>query len=259
MKTWHYGLVAQWWAEFNTDGPEIAYFQKIIEQNGAPALDVGCGAGRLLVPFLKSGLDVDGVDASEDMVRYCRENVQSVGVETGLYAQQLHLLDLPRKYQTIICCGSLGLAGTREDDLEGLRRVRNHLEPGGVFAFDHYLPTAHAKSWQSWVHAPEGEEPRWSKPDRREAKDGSELVLQVRQLSLDPIEQTEVREIKVEQMRDGECIATEQMPLNINLYLKNELVWMLKLAGFMDVTVTAGLEDRAPTPYEDHYLSFIAK
>jgi len=21
--TWHYGLIARWWAEFNTDGPEI--------------------------------------------------------------------------------------------------------------------------------------------------------------------------------------------------------------------------------------------
>ena len=31
-QTWHYGLVAQWWAEFNIDGPEIAYFQKVIER-----------------------------------------------------------------------------------------------------------------------------------------------------------------------------------------------------------------------------------
>ena len=23
-QTWHYGLVARWWAEFNLDGPEIA-------------------------------------------------------------------------------------------------------------------------------------------------------------------------------------------------------------------------------------------
>jgi hypothetical protein len=25
-QTWHYGLVAKWWAEFNEDGPEIEYF-----------------------------------------------------------------------------------------------------------------------------------------------------------------------------------------------------------------------------------------
>jgi hypothetical protein len=40
--TWHYGLVAKWWAEFSEDGPEIAYFQRYVER-GQPALDVACG------------------------------------------------------------------------------------------------------------------------------------------------------------------------------------------------------------------------
>ena len=42
-KTWHHGLVAQWWAEFNEGGPEVPYFQKLIERYGQPDLDVGCG------------------------------------------------------------------------------------------------------------------------------------------------------------------------------------------------------------------------
>jgi hypothetical protein len=33
-QTWHYGLLAQWWAEFNVGGPEIAYYQKLIERFG---------------------------------------------------------------------------------------------------------------------------------------------------------------------------------------------------------------------------------
>jgi SAM-dependent methyltransferase len=64
-QTWHYGLVARYWAEHNTDGPEIPYFQKYIELNGQPALDAGCGTGRLLIPFLQAGLDVDGCDVSD--------------------------------------------------------------------------------------------------------------------------------------------------------------------------------------------------
>ncbi len=40
-QTWHYGLVAKWWSEFNDDGPEIAYFRKFIEGDGQPALDLG--------------------------------------------------------------------------------------------------------------------------------------------------------------------------------------------------------------------------
>ena len=66
VKTWHYGLMAQHWAERNTTGPEIAYFQQQIERYGQPALDAGCGTGRLLIPFLHAGLDVDGCDVSAD-------------------------------------------------------------------------------------------------------------------------------------------------------------------------------------------------
>ena len=42
-QTWHYGLMARYWAEFNTGGPEIEYFQRQIERFAEPALDVACG------------------------------------------------------------------------------------------------------------------------------------------------------------------------------------------------------------------------
>src|SRR5438067_1888816 len=60
--TWHYGLVARWWAEFNHGGPEIEYLRSILEADGQPALDVACGAGRVLLPLARAGLDVDGCD-----------------------------------------------------------------------------------------------------------------------------------------------------------------------------------------------------
>ena len=39
------------WELFSGDepGPDHAFFQRVIEQNGGAALDVGCGTGRLLV------------------------------------------------------------------------------------------------------------------------------------------------------------------------------------------------------------------
>ena len=48
-QTWHYGLVARFWAEFNVAGPEIACYQKFIESVGQPALDVACEPGRLML------------------------------------------------------------------------------------------------------------------------------------------------------------------------------------------------------------------
>src|SRR5262245_31100417 len=112
-RTWHHGLVARWWAEFNLDGPEIDFFGCYVEA-GQPALDLAGGAGRLLVPYLRAGLDVDGCDVSEDMLARCRERAEREGLTPTLYAQALHELDLPRRYRTILLCGGFGLGGRRE-------------------------------------------------------------------------------------------------------------------------------------------------
>ena len=84
-QTWHYGLVAKWWAEFRHDGPEIPYYQTIIRRFGEPALDVACGTGRVLIPALQAGLDVDGSDISGDMLALCREQAEQAGYSPNLY------------------------------------------------------------------------------------------------------------------------------------------------------------------------------
>jgi SAM-dependent methyltransferase len=93
-------------------GPEIQYFRRFVEE-GQPALDAGCGTGRLLAPCLRAGLDVDGCDASADMVALCRERARREGLEPTLFVQPLHEFDPPRRYRTIVACGVFGLGSTR--------------------------------------------------------------------------------------------------------------------------------------------------
>ena len=44
----------------------------------ARTLDVACGTGRLLIPYVADGLDVDGCDVSPDMIALCG-GLQNVG------------------------------------------------------------------------------------------------------------------------------------------------------------------------------------
>jgi hypothetical protein len=40
-QTWHYGLVARWWAEFNQANPdELAFYRAFVARDGQPALDL---------------------------------------------------------------------------------------------------------------------------------------------------------------------------------------------------------------------------
>lgn len=259
--TWHHGLVARWWAEFNRDGDDIAHFQRAIERSGEPALDLGCGAGRLLVPFLRAGLDVDGCDVSADMLAHCADLAESEGLAAQLECQPMCELELPRSYQTVVICGSFGIGGTRADDRQALRRIHRHLEPGGTLVFDLYLPNFELAVWRAWL--PEGRPPLpspWPKRgDRKQCADGTEIELKMRVLDFDPLNQVVTRELRAEHWVNGELAASEQSSLSINIYFKSEVLLMLEAAGFRDIQVTGGLSDRDAQPYEDDRLVFTAK
>ena len=216
-QTWHYGLVARWWAEFNDRaGPEeLAFYRAVVERDGQPALDLGCGTGRLLLPLLRAGLDVDGCDLSPDMLAHCRQRAARDGLAPRLYQQAMHELDLPRAYRTIFICDSFGIGGQREQDAEALRRCHRHLAPGGVLVFSHELPYADAEEWPYWLPEARRRLPQaWpATGDRRRAADGDELELRVRLVDLDPLEQRHTLQIRAALWRAGQRVAEEEHTL----------------------------------------------
>ncbi len=260
-QTWHYGLMATWWSEFNRDGPEIDYFRSFIEGGGEPALDVGCGTGRLLLPYVRAGLDVDGCDVSADMIARCSEVAAREGLSPTLSVQAMHELDLPRRYRTIIVCGAFGLASTREQDQGTLARFHEHLEPGGTLVLDNWVPYSDPDQWRYWPSAaraslPEPFEP--STTERRRASDGAEYALTIRVVDVDPLEQLTTLEMHAEEWRDGGMVAEEDHALTARSYFRDELLMMLERAGFVDVAVHGGYTRDDPTT-DDDVLVFVAK
>ena len=259
-QTWHYGLVARWWAEFNLDGPEIDYFRSFVDA-GQPALDAACGTGRLLVPYLHAGVDVDGCDISPDMLALARERAMREGLAPpNLYAQAMHELKLPRRYRTIIVCGGFGLGGERDHDVEALRRLFVHLEPGGMLVLDNEAPFARPGLWRYWVEDERNELPREYRDegDRRVTDDGSELELRSRILEVDPLAQRVVIQMRAGLRENGELVGEEEHTLAMTLYFTHEIVLLLERTGFVDIQLRAGYEDRPPTS-DDDFVVFIAK
>ena len=260
-QTWHHGLVATWWAEFNDDfrPHEVQYFRQYVEE-GQPALDVACGTGRLLVPYLRAGLDVDGCDVSADMIEHCRARAAREGLSPKLFVQAMHELELPRAYRTIFVCGAFGLGSTREQDAVALRRFHELLEPGGTLLIDIEVPCADAKQWRYWTSDGRRALPEELPPprERRLASDGAEYTLRGRVVDLDPLEQRVMLVMHAERWRDGSLDAAEDRTLTINLYFRNELLLMLERAGFASVEVQGDHNDRPATP-DDEFLVFVAR
>jgi len=260
-QTWHYGLIARWWAEFNESDPEeLAFYRGCIERFGQPALDVACGTGRLLVPLLAAGVDVDGIDLSDDMLAFARDAAQQRGYQPRLLRQAMGELEPPRTYRTVYICDSFGIGGRRADDQTMLRRIHDVLEPGGALVFSHDLPHDDPAQWAYWLPDRRRELPQpWSEGgDRRRAANGEEIELGGRIFDLDPSSQVVTMQMRPRLYRDGALVSEEEHTIRIALYFRQELLAMLADAGFRSVEVQAPYAGRAATA-DDTSLVFIAR
>lgn len=97
---------------------------------GGPVLEPMCGSGRFLLPLLRSGIEVEGVDDAFDMLEACRRHAAKRQLKPVLYKQSVEALSLPRRYRmAFVPSGSIGLL-----ECDGLKKalfsVLRHLEPG---------------------------------------------------------------------------------------------------------------------------------
>ncbi|MEP6752590.1 MAG: class I SAM-dependent methyltransferase [Candidatus Dormiibacterota bacterium] len=262
--TWHHGLMARWWAEFVAAEPEeLAYFRAAIRKFGEPALDLGCGAGRILIPILAGGFDVDGSDVSADMVAEARALAVKNGHSPGLTVEPMHELDLPRRYRTIYMCGAFGIGSRRDQDLEALRRAYRHLEPeGALLIANHWFPYGEAdeKRWSRWLPGHRADLPReWpTEGERRTTSDGDEIEMFFRMGDLNPLQQLTRLQMRARLWHEGQIVKEEAHDLHENLYFAQEILLMLDDAGFKDVVIEGGYTGQPATP-DDGMVVFVAR
>jgi SAM-dependent methyltransferase len=231
------GLAAVAWELFSGEEPgaDFPFFRGRVASDGTAALDVGCGTGRLLMPMLREGLDVEGVDPSEDMLAICRRRAASRGVAPVLYRQAMEALELPRRYRTIfIPCGTFQLLDERAAAWEALRRLHAHLEPGGLLLLTLFN---HDQETGEQVHG------EWRLRARAPLPDGSELEKQARIEWVNPVDQSLAVTVRYRRFRGEEILEEQICPTRERWYLRDEMTRMLERAGFTVERVTGNYTD----------------
>jgi SAM-dependent methyltransferase len=236
------GWIAQAWDLLRGDysaWPDRPFWRAIVERQDGPALDVGCGTGRLLLDYLGAGLDVDGVDNSPEMLAICRDKAAAVGVDVGgrLFEQSMDSLALPRRYATIFVPSlSFQLLTDLEAAARALGRFRDHLAPGGVVVASFKV--------RLWPRGPAPPQMQWSEWDKlAEAQrpgDGATIRRWIRE-QYDHEQQLEHEENRYELLRDDVVIETEHHSRSpcVRWWTQDQALAAFEKSGFVDVRATS--------------------
>jgi len=248
---WDYrGLAAECYDLWFGDEPfwDQAFFHDRIRQNGGMALEIASGTGRLLVPFLRDGLTVEGLDASEEMLAICRTKAAHVGVTPTLYQQLMQDIALTSRYRTIfIPTCSFQILAERDEAFEALRRFHRHLEPGGELLITLTVPWRDFGLERQWRLRRAGVRP----------SDGATILIHEATVS-DRIEQVQHIWMRHEVFQEGCLVYTLLRTHRLRWYYKHEFAMMLESVGFRDVAVQCGYTDSDMANPEAE-LIFIAK
>lgn len=124
---------------------DIPFYVERARTARGPTLEIGCGTGRVLIPALEAGAQVDGLDLDAGMLSHLERKVSALGRTVRLVQSDMCDFTMPRRYALVMAPFRvfMHLVSTL-DQLRTLRCVRDHLEPGGAFVFNVFYPSLDA-------------------------------------------------------------------------------------------------------------------
>jgi SAM-dependent methyltransferase len=146
MQSQHYeGLIAEWYDDWLRERKDdVDYYSSIFKSFEGRILELACGTGRLLLPIAGSGVRVEGLDSSKDILSVLQRKADKLGLkEIKLHNLPMENFDLAAKYDAVfIASGSFQLLTSKEDALNSLRCVRRCLSDTGFLLIDVFVPWA---------------------------------------------------------------------------------------------------------------------
>jgi SAM-dependent methyltransferase len=124
---------------------DLPWYLELARAQGHTVLEVACGSGRVLVPLARAGFQVVGIDISPHMLALARAKLDKephTQPNASLVQADMRDFHLERRDfdLAIAAVKSLAYLTERDDQLETLHTVADHLRPGGLLAVDFLHP-----------------------------------------------------------------------------------------------------------------------
>jgi SAM-dependent methyltransferase len=226
------------------------FYLELAREARGPVLEVACGSGRILIPCLQAGVDIEGVDLSQEMLEALLRKAAALGLQARVCRADMRNFALPRRYALIfIAFNGFVHALTTEEQLKTLLICRDHLSPGGLLVFNIFYPGLDILGGTEGVPVLEHEarHPVTGLPVR---------IYDTR--SLNRVEQVQHSNIDIQELdAEGNVKASHRSEAWMRWTFKPEMELLLKAAGFSRWQICGGF-DRRPLTREDDLMVVFA-
>jgi ubiquinone/menaquinone biosynthesis C-methylase UbiE len=204
---------------------DLAFWTSLVTP-GTRVLELACGTGRIAIPLARAGAIVTALDAAPSMLARAREKSADVTWIEG----DMRAFDVARDQDlAILGFNAINLLDV-DDALECLRRVREHLRPGGRLAIETFLALP-----RKLVDSTTDEQISAYKLD------GVDYRVTAKR-TYDPARQRRRLELRIHRSDRTEL---EHDAFDFHIYFPSELRLLVERAGFT-ITDTFGGYDRSP-------------
>lgn len=233
------------------DRAEYLFYHRLIlaaVQDGGKALELSCGSGRLLLPFVKEGLQVSGIEGSKELASLLRQRASDAKLTVDVSQMKLEDIEIKGTYNLIYSSlGSFQMITDREDASRLLAKLYCSLEDRGVLSIALFLPwTGASFATDNWVIASDLKDTRTKQRYVRREKS-----------SHDEVNQLITGKVRYETWLGKDLLEMEEKDLAVRWYSQFEFRSLLTEAGFKEAELVRSYEEG--TPYKESFMLFLAR
>ncbi|MBU7026623.1 MAG: class I SAM-dependent methyltransferase [Theionarchaea archaeon] len=119
-------------------------FQNVCSRKVNQILDVGCGNGRFLIPLVRKGYTVTGLDINQYMLEECSKRLKKQKLQADLIQKDLETMDFDSEYDALLCMDSVICYFLESERIINvLRTFRRALNPQGILIVENWNMPAH--------------------------------------------------------------------------------------------------------------------
>lgn len=215
---------------------EIEGIERIFEEfhrnNVKEVLDAGCGNGRFLIPLVRKGYTVTGMDISGDMLGECSRRLKSQHLKAELVQEDIEKMDYHAEFEAIICMDSVICYFLEHEKIVAvLKHFQRALRPHGVVVVENWNILAH---WDLFGKK------RWY-----EKASGNATVAWQEYTWYEPFASLYHGEVEATVLEGGNETHFRHEEV-LRAMTAGEMVMYLKEAGFTHISVFPGLNPEEP-------------